>query len=422
MANTILTPTAVTREALRVLHQKLNFIGTITRDYDDSYAKQGAKIGDTLKIRLPNQYTVRTGATLSAQDTTESSVSLQLATQKGVDVNFTSNELTLSLDDFSKRIIQPAMAVLASNIESDAMSMYKDVYQQVNNVGAAMTFNKVLQGRKILNDALTPMDDDRSANLNTQDNIDLVDALKGLFQDASALKQQYREGMMGRTAGFDFYENTLWPTQTVGTKAGSPVVNGGAQTGASLVTNGWTASSAVLKRGDVFTIASVFKVHPETKNATSLLQQFVVTADTSSDGTGNATIPISPSITVSGATQNVERVAGELCGHHRGGNGLDRLWHFGRLPQECLRLRHRRPGDARWRRLRLAPDSRWRFDAHRAPVRHQQRQVPLSHRCPLWLQDDPGATRLPAGQQLILVGEGRPVPPHIPVIRSKRHG
>ncbi len=305
MANTILTPTAVTREALRVLHQKLNFIGTITRDYDDSYAKQGAKIGDTLKIRLPNQYTVRTGATLSAQDTTESSVSLQLATQKGVDVNFTSNELTLSLDDFSKRIIQPAMAVLASNIESDAMSMYKDVYQQVNNVGAAMTFNKVLQGRKILNDALTPMDDDRSANLNTQDNIDLVDALKGLFQDASALKQQYREGMMGRTAGFDFYENTLWPTQTVGTKAGSPVVNGGAQTGASLVTNGWTASSAVLKRGDVFTIASVFKVHPETKNATSLLQQFVVTADTSSDGTGNATIPISPSITVSGATQNV---------------------------------------------------------------------------------------------------------------------
>src|SRR5713226_3359007 len=132
MANTILTPTAVTREALRVLHQKLNFIGTITRDYDDSYAKQGAKIGDTLKIRLPNQYTVRTGSALSAQDTTENTVDLKVQTQKGVDLNFTSVDLTLALDDFSDRIIEPAMSVLAANIESDAMTMYKDVWNQVD--------------------------------------------------------------------------------------------------------------------------------------------------------------------------------------------------------------------------------------------------------------------------------------------------
>src|SRR5690349_1473272 len=110
MANSLLTPTAVTREALRILHQKLNFVGTVNRQYDDSFAQSGAKIGDTLKIRLPNQYTVRTGATLSAQDTTESSVSLQIATQKGVDVNFSSVELTLPLDDFSKRILDPAMS------------------------------------------------------------------------------------------------------------------------------------------------------------------------------------------------------------------------------------------------------------------------------------------------------------------------
>jgi hypothetical protein len=104
MANAILTPTAVTREALRVLHQKLNFVGSITREYDDQYAKNGAKIGDTLKIRLPNQYVVRTGASLSAQDTTESSVDLKVQTQKGVDLNFTSVDLTMSLDDFSERI------------------------------------------------------------------------------------------------------------------------------------------------------------------------------------------------------------------------------------------------------------------------------------------------------------------------------
>src|SRR5574340_777429 len=119
MTQTLLTPTAVTREALRVLHQKLNFITNINTSYDDSYAKTGAKIGDSLKIRLPNQYTVRTGAPISTQDVEESSVTLQVATQKGVDVTFTSAELTMSLDDFSKRILEPAMAVLAANIEAD---------------------------------------------------------------------------------------------------------------------------------------------------------------------------------------------------------------------------------------------------------------------------------------------------------------
>ena len=103
MANAFLTPTAVTREALRVLHQKLNFVGSITREYDDSFARQGAKIGDTLKVRLPNQYTVRSGAALNAQDTTESTVDLKVQTQKGVDLNFTSVDLTLALDDFSDR-------------------------------------------------------------------------------------------------------------------------------------------------------------------------------------------------------------------------------------------------------------------------------------------------------------------------------
>ncbi len=114
MTNTLLSPTQVTRKALMILHQKLNFVGTINRGYDDSFAKDGAKIGDTLKIRLPNQYAVRGGATLSAQDTTESTVNLQVGTQKGVDVNFSSNELTLSLDDFADRVLDPAMSALAA--------------------------------------------------------------------------------------------------------------------------------------------------------------------------------------------------------------------------------------------------------------------------------------------------------------------
>jgi hypothetical protein len=304
VANTLLTPTQVTRKALFILHQKLNFVGSIYRDYDSQFAKDGAKIGSNLNIRLPNQYTVRTGSTLSAQDTTETSVQLQITTQKGVDVNFTSSDLTLSLDDFSERILEPAMAVLAANIEADAMSMASDVYNQVTNTGSAITFNKVLNGRKMLVDNLAPPSN-RSCSLNTQDNVDLVDSLKGLFQDGPSLSKQYREGYMGHTAGFDFLENTLWPSHTVGTKAGTPVVNGAGQSGASLVTNGWSNSSAILTKGDIFTVAGVFRVHPESKVATGQLQQFVVTSAVSSDGSGNATIQISPSIVTSGAAQNV---------------------------------------------------------------------------------------------------------------------
>jgi hypothetical protein len=174
MANSLLTPTAVTREALRVLHQKLNFVGSVTRDYDDSYAKTGAKIGDSLKIRLPNQYTVRSGATLSAQDTTESSVTLQVATQKGVDLNFTSVDLTLSLDDFSKRILDPAMSVLAANIEADALSMYKQVYQSIWNGGSAATYNKALDARVLLQRSLAPANE-RTALM---DSLAMADVVK----------------------------------------------------------------------------------------------------------------------------------------------------------------------------------------------------------------------------------------------------
>jgi hypothetical protein len=237
MPNTLLTPTAVTRKALQILHQKLNFVGNINRTYDDSFANSGAKIGDSLKIRLPNEYTVRTGANLSTQDTTETSTTLQIATQKGVDITFSSAELTLSLDDFSSRILEPAMAVLAANIEADALNMYKDVYNTVDNDGNAISFLNIMQGRKLLNDSLAPMDNNRAALLSTDHTAKLVDALKGLFQDSNAIKQQYREGMMGRTGGFDFYENTLLANHQTGTAAKTTTytVNG------AVTTNGSTA-------------------------------------------------------------------------------------------------------------------------------------------------------------------------------------
>jgi hypothetical protein len=194
------------------------------------------------------------------------------------------------------------MAVLAANIESDALNMFKDVYNQVNNTGSAATFSKLLSVRKTLVDNLTPFDDNMSMILNTQDNVDVITDTKGLFQDSQAIKQQYRDGFLGRTAGFQFYENTLLPKFTPGseTASGTITINGANQTGATItVTNG---SSKTLNVGDIVTLPGVNRCHPETKADTGVAMTFVVTSALASSGTSLA---ISPAIVTSGATQNV---------------------------------------------------------------------------------------------------------------------
>ncbi len=301
MANTVLTPTAVTREALRILHQKLNFVGSINRQYDDSFAKSGAKIGDTLKIRMPNRYVIRTGKTIDVQDTVEESQSLQVATQKGVDVNFSSAELTLSLDDFSKRILDPAMAVLAANIEYDAMTMFKDVYNAVWTPASALAYNDVLSGRVLMQRGLAPTDN-RTANLSSKDMADLVKDTKTLFNDQAQLSKQYKEGYMGRAAGYDFVENTMWPTYTRGAGDANYVVNTSTGITSGSATVAVTAGTGTLLKGDVITIVGVNSVHPETKVDNGVLQQFVIVSDYAG-GAGNITV--SPTPVTSGAKQNV---------------------------------------------------------------------------------------------------------------------
>lgn len=310
MSNSILTPTAVTREALRILHQKCNFIGSINRQYESDFAKSGAKIGDSLKIRLPNEYTVRTGKTLNVQDTQETSTTLTVATQKGVDVTFSSAELTLSLDDFSNRVLEPAMSVLAANIESDAISMYKDVYNEVSNVGAAVTTADILKAGKKLTDCLAP-GAARTLNINTQDNVDLLEALKTLYNDPSKISKNYRDGMIANQfLGFEtVMQNTLWPIHTTGTDDGTgdylTDINAGEANGSAGSLHIDTGAGT-FKKGDIIFIEGVYRVHPETKESTGKLQQFVVTADY---GGGEGDLSISPSIISSGARQNVTAVA-----------------------------------------------------------------------------------------------------------------
>lgn len=244
---------------------------------------------------------VTDGRVMTAQDTSESSVTLQVSTQKHVGMNFTMSELALSIDDFSERIIEPAMSVLAAKVESDAMSMFDDVNNVVDNIGSAITLRKIWEARKQLNDNLTPQDSNRHVLLNTQDAVDFMDSTKGLFHSSDQIKQQYAEGKIGRMGGFDFAENTLMPNHTSGTflAATTQTVNGANQTGANITVS---SVAKTYEAGDVITFAGCNRCHPETKEDTGVAMQFVVTADVAS---GVTTIPIAPSISTSGGGQNV---------------------------------------------------------------------------------------------------------------------
>jgi hypothetical protein len=319
MANVNLTIDMITRESLRILHQKLNFCTNIITDYDDSFAQSGAKIGNTLRVRLPVQYTSATGATMATgtgADSIQTSTTLTVNTQRHVPMRFTTNELTMSIDEFSMRHIEPAMAKLAAMMEYDGLST---LYPKINGVidgDANVGFDDIMNARARLQDQLAPMDN-RVALLDTQGMVDLVTDNKSLFNAQDEINKQYKEGSMGRFGGFDFYENTLIPTHTAGAGAGQAtpayLVNGANQaktlsasdpdptTGSLIVDTGTAALSA----GDVFTIGDdVFEVHPETKQSTGRLKQFTVTAA----ATGAGTLTISPAIIASGPHQNVSAV------------------------------------------------------------------------------------------------------------------
>lgn len=310
MSNTWLTPTWFTRKCLAVLHAKLNFIGTVNRQYDDAYEVNGAKIGDSLKIRLPNKYTVRTGRVAQVQGSTDQSVTMTIATQKGVDVDMFSSDLALNIsqEDYVERVIEPAMAVLASSVEADALNMVLDVWNFAGTAGAVPDdLDDYLSAGAIMNRSLAPRDGRRYAMIDSATSAGLVYNLRSLFQDSASISKQYLEGVMGKTAGFTFLQNDLLPNHVMGTASslGSIQVSGSNQTGSSLLFSGTT--SDVLSKGTVFTLPNVYQVHPETKQSYGVLQRFVVTADATFAGSA-ATVSIEPPIytSTSGGLQTVD--------------------------------------------------------------------------------------------------------------------
>lgn len=348
MADNIITSSMITAETLRILHNESVFLPNVNREYDEQFAKKGAKAGATVNVRRPVQYTVRSGATANFQDVNETTVPITIQPEFGIDWDFTDFDLTLSIDKFSERYLQPAGKRLATELDMRVASLYKQVYNFTGTPGTTpSTALAALNAGVYLDNNACARDGNRTMGLTPLAQAYMVDGLKGLFNSQQEVGKQYKSGMMGTALGMDFQMSQNLPTHTVGPLGGTPLVNGANQglinSGATdnpyastlaLSTKGWTAAAAArLKAGDVFTIAGVFAVNPENKQSTGLLQQFVVMADFSSDGSGNGSVTISPGIIAGGAYQNVTARPADsaaitvLTGSANTGYGQNMLFH-----------------------------------------------------------------------------------------------
>jgi hypothetical protein len=299
----------ITNEALAVLVNSLSFTRGVNRQYDDSFAVKGAKIGETLNVRKPPRYIGRTGQAVNIEDSVETSVPVVLTTQRGVDMQFSSADYSLRIDDFSDRFIKPAMANVANAIDFDGLTLATNAtYGAVGTIGTAPNQKTVLQAGALLDTMSTPVGSNlRSMVIDPNTQVEVVNSLSTLFNNQGKIAKQYDTGRMGTgILGFNWDMDQNVQIHTVGPLGGIPLVNGAGQTGSTLVSDGWTAATAVrLNKGDRFTIAGVYTVNAQSRQVTKNLQQFVVTANVSSDGTGAASIPISPAITPTGQFQNV---------------------------------------------------------------------------------------------------------------------
>ena len=305
MANTIktLSDGDITREALRILKNENSTISAVNRQYDDRFAVTGAKNGGTLQIRLPNRYTVGSSRTVTPADTTEQTVALTVGTQKNVAVQFYSSELTLSLDDFSSRILKPAMSVLASDIAASVGTACASAF--TNYVGSPgttpSTFLTFGQAGERLDWQTAPRDGNRAMILNPTAMTASADGLKGLFAPSGAIGSQYTTGMVDRVTGFNFMMDQALPTITHGAGA-SYLTNGAPPLVSGTATLAVDTGTGALSAGQQFTIAGIYEVNPDTKASTGILKVFTV--GTAYAG-GNGNITLSQTIYTSGAYQNV---------------------------------------------------------------------------------------------------------------------
>ena len=312
MSNSILTIDMITRKALEILENSLVLTRTVNRQYDDSFAVEGAKIGSTLRIRLPDRALVTDGAALQVQDDNEQYTTLTVSSQKHIGVNFTTAELTMQLDDFAERVLKPRISQLASSIDADVANSFKYIGNSVGTPGTTPATSLVLlQAQQKLNENAAVMSP-RYATVNPAANAALIEGMKGLFNPVSAISKQFKNGMFGEgILGYDELNMSQSIKQfTTGSRAGTVTVSTTvtAEGSTSIVLTG--LGSTTIKAGDVFTIGSVFAVNPQTRESTGSLYQFVALADVTASTTATVTVPAMYSASQALATVDALPVSG----------------------------------------------------------------------------------------------------------------
>ena len=312
MSNSILTIDMITRKALEILENNLVLTRTVNRQYDDSFAVEGAKIGSTLRIRLPDRALVTDGAALQVQDDNEQYTTLTVSSQKHIGVNFTTAELTMQLDDFAERVLKPRISQLASSIDADVANSFKYIGNSVGTPGTTPATSLVLlQAQQKLNENAAVMSP-RYATVNPAANAALIEGMKGLFNPVSAISKQFKNGVFGEgILGYDELNMSQSIKQfTTGSRAGTVTVSTTvtAEGSTTVVLTGLTTTT--IKAGDVFTIANVYAVNPQTRESTGSLYQFVALADVTASTTASVTVPAMYSASQALATVDALPVSG----------------------------------------------------------------------------------------------------------------
>ena len=314
MSNSLLTIDMITRKSLEILENNLVITRNVNRQYDDSFAVEGAKIGSTLRIRLPDRALVTDGAALQAQDDNEQYTTLTVSSQKHIGINFTSAELTMQLDDFAERVLKPRISQLASTVDADVANCFKQIGNSVGTPGTApATALVLLQAQQKLNENAATMSP-RYATVNPAANAALVNGLSGFFNPQDVISRQFKNGMMGeQVLGYD----EVNMSQSIKSfTCGSRTATGGT-TSAAVTSEGATSiaitgagNGATVKTGDVFTVADCYAVNPQTRETTGSLFQFVALADVTLNGSGAGTITVAPIYSGTQALATVDSLPG----------------------------------------------------------------------------------------------------------------
>jgi hypothetical protein len=308
MANTLLNTSKILDKSLMILENNLAFSGRVNKEYSDEFAIKGAKVGSTVNVRKPVRFVGTTGPALAVENVVETVVPVTLDTQFHVDFTFSSQELTLNIDDFADRYLKPAMATIANKIDFDGLGLYTSVANQVGTAGTTPNdIATLLAAGTRLDQEATPRDGQRTVVWDPAANGSMVKAAAGLFNAPRPISDQYESGIFVPALGFDIGMDQNIRTATAGTRTNG-TVSGAGQTGSTLLVTGLGAGGTVAA-GDTFTIAGVFAVNPQSRQSTRVLRQFTVTAAATADGSGNATLSIFPSINTAASNQQYQTVS-----------------------------------------------------------------------------------------------------------------